>query len=81
MTETRAEKAQRLVDEDRVAIFDIGPIHVSAMVKGDNGLYKTIVYASGNFFCACPWGHFKSGPVIPCAHALAVKLAALKESP
>lgn len=79
MTETRAEKAQRLVDEGRVELGHLGAYETGAIVRTENSHYHTSVYASGKFFCTCRWGQAHSYTDDLCAHALAVKLAAEKE--
>ncbi len=76
MTETRAEKAQRLVDEGRIDIIGQSKYGAHAVVEGDNGYYTTCLYPNGHFFCTCPWGSIHSYADDLCAHALAVKLAA-----
>lgn len=80
MTETSIERARQIVADDHVAIFDIGPIHVSAMVKDGRYLYKTTIWDSGDFSCTCPRSDHRSGLVILCVHAVAIKLAAVRTS-
>lgn len=80
MTETRAEKAQRLVDEGRVSIDLTTKYGVCAHVTGDSGTYGTITHPTGLFFCTCSWGQVHSYTDDLCAHALAVKLAIEKEN-
>jgi len=75
MTETRLEKAQRLVDEGGVEIVRIAPFATTAFVQGDHGLYAVILFASGTFNCVCPWGKTYWNTDNLCSHALAVKLA------
>jgi len=75
MTETRAEKAQRLVDEGRVNIYHRVCRYAEARVDTENGRYSTITFSSGHFFCTCKWGAMHSYTADLCAHALAVKLA------
>jgi len=79
MAETRAEKAQRLVDEGAVRITTHAALHTIANVISDPHTYYTILFCSGHFYCDCDWGrhHFHTDDL--CAHALAVKLAAEKE--
>ncbi len=79
MTETRAEKAQRLVDEGRVEIILHAPDSTSAYVRGDEDVHYTFCLANGHFYCDCDWGSFHSYTDDLCAHALAVKLATEKE--
>lgn len=74
MTETRAEKAQRLVDEGVVAIVHKGPYYTCAELRRQNELYFVTLYASGHFFCTCEWGRYRSHTHDLCVHALAVKL-------
>ncbi|MBA7474255.1 hypothetical protein ES707_09603 [subsurface metagenome] len=75
MTETRPEKAQRLVDEEQVEIVETDSFATSAFVQGDNGLYAVLLFASGRFNCICKWGTIHWNTDDLCAHALAVKLA------
>jgi len=81
MTETRAEKAQRLVDEGHVHIQITGEHGTRAYVFGSSNTYCTILYPNGHYWCECAWGDHHSHTDDLCAHALAVQLAALKESP
>jgi len=80
MTETRADKAQRLVDEGGVEIVRIAPYATTAFVQGDHGLHAVILFASGNFNCVCPWGKIHWNSKDLCAHALAVQIVAEKEN-
>lgn len=75
MTETRAEKAQRLVDEGRVEIVHALKGVTEAFVQPAGHRYDTIVFDTGHFFCTCSWGAYHSYTPALCAHALAVKLA------
>ncbi len=75
MTETRAEKAQRLVDAGAVDTIHHHWHAISAWVRGDHDCYRVVLYPSGNFFCACNWGAFHSHTDDLCAHALALRLA------
>jgi len=75
MTETRAEKAQRLVDEGRVRITLSVPAYSLADVKGDHGTHKVSITSRVIYFCTCEWGLYHSYTDDLCAHALAVKLA------
>ena len=79
MTETRAEKAQRLVDEGRVKLLGYLYPYTSARVQGEHSNYETTLFPSGNYVCNCSWGlaHWYGRDF--CVHALAVKLAAEKE--
>ncbi len=76
MTETRLEKAQRLVDEYRVHIQTTSEYGTRAYVFGDPVPYLTILYPDGRYYCECEWGQIHSYTDNFCAHALAVKLAA-----
>ncbi len=80
MTETRAEKAQRLVDEGRVTIGQKTSSFTQAVVQGKDGRYRTTIYVNGTFWCTCKWGDFHNYTDDLCAHALAVKLATEKEN-
>ena len=80
MTETRAEKAQRLVDEGRVIVILQPDYGTYAIVMGDSRRHVTHAYADGRFFCSCPWGNIHSWSDDLCAHALAAKLAVEQES-
>ncbi len=80
MKETRAEKAQRLVNEGRVEIVYNDRHAQEAIVQGDHGRYPVTVYISGRYFCPCDWGLYNSYTTNLCAHALAVKLAVEKEN-
>jgi len=75
MTETRAEKAQRLVDEGRVGSVSTNPYFSKAVVQGEQGPYLVTVYTNDTFFCTCDWGMHRMYTDDLCAHALAVKLA------
>jgi len=79
--ETRAEKAQRLVDEGGVRYKRSTPFHTLGGVQGDHDFYDVIYYAGGHYFCTCPWGAQHSHTDDLCAHALAVKLAAERNEP
>ena len=81
MTETREQKAQRLVDEGHVTILSIQPFHALAVVTGDHHTYETIFFASGHFWCECEWGQVHSNTDDLCVHALAVKLAVESDIP
>ena len=79
MKETRAEKAQRLVDKGRVTILSVQPHHTLATVRDKHQSYQTILFASGRFWCMCGWGSYHSDTAALCAHALALRLAVEKE--
>ena len=76
MTETRAEKAQQLVDEGCIELSCQSSLYTEASVRGDHSLHNTCVLANGHFYCDCEWGRYHSHIDEWCAHALAVKLAA-----
>ncbi len=76
MTETRAEKAQRLVDEGRVKGLQRTEFGAGASVKGDSGPYPVLLYPNGHYFCLCNWGRIHSHTDDLCAHALAVQIVA-----
>lgn len=80
MTETRAEKAQRLVNEGKVESIIHSDLCTNALVKRDKTHYVTTIYANGTFWCTCKWGDVHSYTDDLCAHALAVKLAVEKEN-
>lgn len=79
MTKTRAEKAQRLVDEGRVSIINHQIESTFAWVRGDHSRHTTMIYASGSFTCTCDWGENHNYSDDLCVHALAVKLAVGKD--
>lgn len=79
MTETRAEKAQRLVDKHYVVLGLPGPFLARGMVKGKRTYYDVVLYPNGHYACDCAWGRIHSHTDDLCAHALAVKLAVEKE--
>jgi len=74
MTETRAEKAQRLVNEGCVRIWERTEYVIRAYVK-DNSWHLTILYPQHHYFCECSIGKAHLDSTDLCAHALAVKLA------
>ena len=80
MKETRAQKAQRLVDEGRVEISHTTFHSTLALVQGEREPYTTTIYSDGHYFCTCDWGAYHSYTDDLCAHALAVKLATRKEN-
>ena len=81
MTETREQKAQRLVDEGHVTILHHSSRATEAYVRGDSLTYTTIIHPSGWFFCSCAWGQIHSYADHRCAHALAVKRAVERDIP
>jgi len=72
---TRAEEAQRLVDEGKVYVVFVGLYVTEGRVQGENARYTTALHTSGTFFCTCDWGQHHNYTHNLCAHALAVKLA------
>ncbi|GAI22997.1 unnamed protein product [marine sediment metagenome] len=74
MTETRAEKAQRLVDEGRVDLRVPGPFLAQGFVQSGRFTYIVALYPNGHYVCDCAWGRIHSHTDDLCAHALAVKL-------
>jgi len=74
MTETRAEKAQRLVDEGGVTIIQHSPMFTMAHIASDHHDYAPVLFFSGHFYCGCEWGVFHSYTPDLCAHALAVQI-------
>ena len=81
MSETRQEKARRLVDEGAVVICQHNSMFTMAHVTGDHRNYATFLFSSGHFYCECEWGAFHSHTDDLCAHALAVKLAVERRNP
>lgn len=79
MTETRAAKAQRLVDEGQVTIASQDNFSVGALVASKGARYQVFVYPNGHYFCDCFWGQLHAGTTDLCAHALAVRLVVEKE--
>ena len=79
MTETRAEKAQRLVDEVAVSIVMRWYHAIEAEVWEGQDLYCTMIYDNGLYSCDCGWMQYHAAPTDLCAHALAVKLAVERE--
>ncbi len=75
MTETRAEKAKRLVDEGQVILIPPDPFQAKGFVESSRGLYNVVLYPNGHYACDCAWGQYHSHTDDLCAHALAVKLA------
>ena len=79
MTETRAEVAQRLVDEGRVFVHNLPTKNKYAQVQDDGRVHTVAIYPDGYFRCGCC--NAFALPTTPdlCAHALAVQLAVEKE--
>jgi len=78
--ETREQKAQRLVDSGRIRALNFQAHGVYAVVHGDHDRYLTIIVDSGSYFCTCRYGQMHSHTTDRCSHALAVALAAEKET-
>lgn len=81
MTETHAEKAQRLVDEGCLSLVFRESNYVRASVQSGDRTYNTVVYDNGTFWCDCDWGAYHCYTADLCAHALAVKLAVARPCP
>jgi len=81
MPETRAEKAQRLVDEGQVHILFDSAAYTQASTPGKHGLHTTVVYSNGKFWCTCDWGLYHAHTDDLCAHALAVRIAVERMNP
>lgn len=78
--ETREQKAQRLVDTGRLLHLYHGRYGAYAFVQGDHGDYHCTVGASGSYNCSCKYGRTHPNSQDRCSHALAVALAAEKET-
>lgn len=78
--ETRLEKAHRLLDTGCLVDFYRGKHGAKAFVLGDHGEYLCIITFSGGYNCACMWGQCHPNSTDRCSHALAVALAAGKET-
>lgn len=79
MTETRAEEAQRLVDEGGVHLVYEGPTYIQASVHSKHARYTTVVYENGTFWCTCQHGLYHAHTTDLCVHALALRLLIEKE--
>ena len=79
MTETREQKAQRLVDDKRILVRSRSMLAVDASIEGDGGIHHTIYLKSGAFFCDCHWGLYHGNTREYCAHALALKMLTEKQ--
>jgi len=75
MTETRAEKAQRLVDEGRVRMTRHGRFFENAEVDCGRHTYLVTLYSNAPYVCTCGWGIFRPYNRDLCVHAGAIKLA------
>ena len=81
MTETRAEKAQRLVDEGGVEIWARTDDGIGAYVTDQDGECRhTVLRHYGYYKCGCAKGYRLPNADDLCAHALAAKLAVEQES-
>lgn len=78
--ETREQKAQRLLAWGNVQSLYVGPHGACARVTGDHGIYVCSVVDSGYYNCACMYGRTHPNSQDRCSHALAVALAAQKET-
>jgi len=84
VNETRAEKAQRLVDEGNVVMLSLCSPYQTARVQSGHRFYFVTLYADGHFFCTCKgseWGDDHSYTDDLCTHALAVKRAVERDIP
>jgi len=79
MTESRLEKAQRLVDGNAVTPLLTTPCFTAAMVQGDHASYICTLFTFGTYSCDCEWGQGYSYTDNLCSHALAVQMAIEKE--
>ena len=79
MTETRAEKAQRLVDEGRVEVWGRTDCGIGAYITDQDDERYTVLCHYGYYKCGCAKGYRLPNADDLCAHALAVKLAVAKE--
>lgn len=77
---TKAEKAQRLMDEGGVEIAHTTFHSTLALVQGERGPYTTTIYADGHYFCTCDWGAYHSYTDDLCVHALALRLVVADEA-
>jgi uncharacterized Zn finger protein len=65
-TETKLDKATRLVEDGRVVFLDSA---YAARVKGDHGSYIVTAFHDG-IACSCPAGRFGT-----CSHSIAASIA------
>ena len=66
-SQTRSEKADRLVHNHRVILLGLG----KAVVIGDHDTYD-LVRINAQWRCSCPWGQRK-GQWSDCSHILALR--------
>ncbi len=78
--ETREQKAQRLLNDGCVQDLYMALAGAAALVVGDHGKYRVVVLADGSYNCACMYGRTHPNSTDRCSHALAVALAAEKET-
>jgi len=71
-TETREQKAQRLIDTGCVKLLHTSRAFPSARIQGDHGSYFTILFPDGTFDCECRWGEYNHHTSDLCSHALAL---------
>ena len=76
---TRAEKAQRLVDEGQVETWGEAGYEIRAYITDGPNTHFVTLYPEGEYSCDCRGVHFHCYIDDLCAHALAVKLAVAKE--
>jgi len=80
MTESKANKARRLVDSDRVTIVGKTPNWIEAVVQGDHDTYTVFVGDTHGATCQCKTQRFRKRRSYECSHLMAVRLF-LKENP
>jgi len=71
--ESAATKGRRYLTEGRVVIEVVGPGHVSAVIRGEGAIYRTM-YSRGAWWCSCPARR-------DCAHIRALKLVVAVDVP
>jgi len=71
--ENAATKAARYLVEGRCVIEVVGPGHVSAVVRGEGAIYRTL-YSRGVWWCSCEARR-------DCAHIRALKLVVAVDVP
>lgn len=71
---TKAEEAQRLVDERRVQMTRHGHFFDDARVEYGLHTYLITLYSNAPYYCTCGWGLFRTTDDGLCIHAEAVKL-------
>ena len=73
MRENAADKAKRYLVEGRCVLEAVGPSRVSALVRGEGAIYRTL-YSRGAWWCSCPARR-------DCAHIRALKLVVAVDVP